>query len=144
MSQVQPKFKLLQINSSPHYQGFGFKINQKVKPKYTVIDVVKNSPADMARLEKMDVIIEINGKNIRRSSFKKVGNYLSNAIMNGEVELLVINQEGYLWFKRRGKRFSSKFYEPCLNQNDLHSNIKGPFQSSKLCFDQLKNKIKKR
>jgi hypothetical protein len=73
-----------------------------------IFDVDANSPAEMAGLEKMDVLIEVNGKNIRRSSFDKVRFYLSQSYLTGKVEILVISKVGYLWFKERKKRFSSK------------------------------------
>jgi hypothetical protein len=107
MNQVLPKFKRLRIDRSPTFAGFGFKINKKIKPKYTAYDVANSSPAAWAGLTKMDVLIEINGKNIRRLSFETVCYFLTEAYNeHGGVTLLVISQEGYLWYKKRGKKFS--------------------------------------
>jgi hypothetical protein len=118
-----PKFKRITINASPNYQGFGFTINSQVKPKYMIFDVDVGSPSEMAGLEKMDVLIEVNGKNIRRSSFEKVRYYLSQSYLTGKVEILVISKDGYLWFKERKKRFSSKLANDSNVELYSNSNI---------------------
>ena len=54
-----------------------------------------------------DVIVEIDKKNIRRLKFDKVKQLLSESQKKGQVEILAINKEGYLYYKERRKRFSS-------------------------------------
>jgi C-terminal processing protease CtpA/Prc len=103
-----PKFKKCTLVTSPGYNGFGFKINKEFEPKFMICVVEKGSPASRANIGEKDVLVEINNKNIRRSKFDKVKELLSRAVGDGKVELLVISMEGYLWFKAKNKRFSSK------------------------------------
>lgn len=120
-SKNTPKFKRCTVVATPNFKGFGFTINSQVKPKYMIYEVDKNSPAEFAGLRKNDVLIEINNKNIRRTSFEKVRVLLSQAYLTNKVELLVISKEGYAWFKSRKKRFSSKLTTE--NNVELFSNL---------------------
>ena len=86
-------------------------------------DVDKNSPAEFAGLRQNDVIIEINNKNIRRTSFEKVRMMLSDAYIVGKVEVLVISKEGYTWFKQKKKRFSNSTKLTNENNVELFSNV---------------------
>lgn len=106
LSSLKPKFKKCTVILTPNFKGFGFKINRDLKPKYKICDVDKNSPAERANIQPNDVLIEINNKNIRRSKFEKVRNMLIDAVGVGRVDLLLISMEGYLWFKKKNKRFS--------------------------------------
>jgi C-terminal processing protease CtpA/Prc len=117
-----PKFKRCTVIAISNFKGFGFTINSQVKPKYMIHDVDKNSPAEFAGLRQNDVIIEINNKNIRRTSFEKVRMMLSDAYIVGKVEVLVISKEGYTWFKQKKKRFSNSSKLTKENNVEVFSN----------------------
>ena len=65
------------------------------------------SPAYKANLRETDVIVQIDKKNIRRLKFDKVKEMLSESLKKGQVEILAINKEGYMYYKNKKKRFSS-------------------------------------
>lgn len=109
----------------PEYpEGFGFTLNSKIKQKYTIFTVDPDSPAYAANLRPTDVIVEINKKNIRRLKFEKVKNMLSESKNNGQVEILAISKEGYLFFKNKKKKFSSRKLVTTDN-TELHSTLDG-------------------
>ena len=120
-----PKFKRCVVQLIPEYpEGFGFTLNSKIKPKYTIFSVDPDSPAYAANLRPTDVIVEINKKNIRRLKFEKVKNMLSESKNNGQVEILAISKEGYLFFKNKKKKFSSRKLVTTDN-TELHSTLDG-------------------
>ena len=103
----KPKFKRCNVQLLPEYSGYGFTLNSKSKPKYSIFSVDPLSPAYAANLRTTDVIVEINRKNIRRLKFDKVKQMLSESHKDGHVEILAIDKAGYLYYKERRKRFSS-------------------------------------
>lgn len=70
------------------------------KPKFMVFSVDPNSAAHKANLSTTDVVITMDGINIRRFKMKKVNRMLGDAIKRGQIELLVINIEGYMHYKK--------------------------------------------
>ena len=91
----------------PDFNGLGFTLNSKIKPKYMIYSVDPSSPAYAGNLRSNDIIVEIDRKNIRRLKFDKVRQMLSEAQKNRQVEILAIDREGYNYFKKKKKRFSS-------------------------------------
>lgn len=104
----RPKFKRCNVQLLPDFNGYGFAINSKIKPKFMIYSVDQNSPAYKANLRETDVIVQIDNKNIRKIKFDKVKQILSESQKKGQVEILAIDQEGYKYYKDRKKRFSSK------------------------------------
>jgi len=103
----KPKFKRCNVMLLPDYKGYGFTLNSKIKPKYSIYTIDPNSPAYKANLRETDVIVQIDKKNIRRQKFDKIKQLLSESQKKGGVEILAIDREGYMYYKNRKKRFSS-------------------------------------
>ena len=82
-------------------------MNSQVKPKYSIYTIDTSSPAYKANLRETDVIVQIDKRNIRRQKFDKVKGLLSESQQRGQVEILAIDREGYMYYKNRKKRFSS-------------------------------------
>ena len=78
-----------------------------MKPKYSIYTIDTSSPAYKANLRETDVIVQIDKRNIRRQKFDKVKGLLSESQQRGQVEILAIDREGYMYYKNRKKRFSS-------------------------------------
>ena len=111
--QQKPKFKRCMVvlpTETSHLQakGYGFTLNSKVKPKYMIFSVDPASPSYAANLRATDVIVEINKKNIRRLKFDQVKQMIIDSQKDKRVEILAISKEGYLYYKERRKRFSSR------------------------------------
>ncbi len=104
----KPKFKRCNVQLIPGFTGYGFNLNSKSKPKYSIFSVDPLSPAYAANLRATDVIVEIDKKNIRRLKFDKVRGMISESKQRGQVEILAISKEGYTYYKERRKRFSNK------------------------------------
>lgn len=104
----KPRFKRCTIRLQPDNPNYGFTLNSKIKPKYMIFAVEQDSPAYAANLRTSDVIVEVNGENIRRYKFEKVKKMLSDSRTKGQVEILAISKEGYLYYKNKKKRFSSR------------------------------------
>lgn len=104
---AKPKFKRCVVQLLPDFKGYGFTLNSKVKPKYSIYTIDSSSPAYKANLRETDVIVQIDKKNIRRQKFDKVKTLLSDSQKKGHVEILAIDREGYMYYKNRKKRFSS-------------------------------------
>ena len=102
-SRNTPKFKRCNLELIEGFKGFGFTINAKMSPKLTIYNVEEGSPAELAGVRKFDVLVEINRKNVRRTAFEKVRMMLQEESKKGEVELLVISEKGYKWFKSKNK-----------------------------------------
>lgn len=83
-------------------------IKKDVKPKHSIVDVDQNSAAYRANVRKYDVIVEVNGKNIRKFSYFKLKNIFESCAMSRRMELLVIEREGYYFYKQKNKNFSNK------------------------------------
>lgn len=123
-SKGTPKFKRCNLELIEGFKGFGFTINSKMKPKLTVFEVEPGSPAALAGIKKFDVLVEINKKNVRRTAFEKVRMMLQEASKKGDVELLVISEEGYKWFKAKKKRFSKANKLTNENNVELYSSTR--------------------
>lgn len=67
-----------------------------------------DSPAWRVNLRKKDVIIEIDGQNIRRNSPSEVIKKIGECSYKGGMEILAISSEGYKHYKLRKWNFSSK------------------------------------
>jgi C-terminal processing protease CtpA/Prc len=129
----KPKFKRCVIQLIPEFQGLGFTLNSKIKPKYMIYSVDPNSPAHAANLRTNDIIVEIDRKNIRRVKFDKVRAMLSDVQRsNRQVEILAIDKEGYDFFKKKKKNFSSKkLVQPELTEEfSTHEGLRSRDQSS--------------
>ena len=72
ISNNEPKFKRCLIQLTPQSNEIGLSINPKIKPKHLIFSVDPLSPAYMANLRTNDIIIEINGENMRQTNFDKV------------------------------------------------------------------------
>ena len=90
------------------FDGFGFALNPRNKPKFSIYSVEPDSPAYSANLRANDVIVQINKQNIRRLKFDKVRQIIKEASEKGQIEILAIDQDGYNYNKQRKRRFSSK------------------------------------
>ncbi len=88
----KPKFKSCNVVLLPDFQGYGFTLNSKIKPKYTIYTIDPNSPAYKANLRESDVIVQIDKKNIRRQKFDKIKQMLSDSKKKGGVEILAIDR----------------------------------------------------
>ena len=96
-------------SSSAPVKGYGFTLNSKVKPKYMIFSVDPQSVSYAANLRATDVIVEIDKKNIRRLKFDQVKQMIIDSQKNRrQVEILAISKEGYMYYKERRKRFSSR------------------------------------
>jgi len=132
--QQKPKFKRCLVvlpqqsdsTSLPHPQakGYGFTLNSKVKPKYMIFSVDPASPAYAANLRATDVIVEINKKNIRRLKFDQVKQMIIDSQKERKVEILAISKEGYMYYKERRKRFSSRKLVT-LDNTEPYSSLNG-------------------
>lgn len=123
-SKGTPKFKRCNLELIEGFKGFGFTINSKMTPKLTIFDVEPGSPAQLAGIKKNDVLVEVNKKNVRRTAFEKVRMMMQEASKKGEVELLVISEEGYRWFKAKKKRFSKANKFTNENNVELYSSTR--------------------
>ena len=120
----KPKFKRCNVQLLEGSKSYGFTLNSKVKPKYMIFSVDPNSPAYAANLRTTDVIVEIDGKNIRRLKFDQVKQLIVNSQKNGKVEILAISKEGYMYYKEKRKRFSSRKLVT-LDNTEPYSSING-------------------
>jgi hypothetical protein len=122
---ANPRFKRCTIKTVEGFNGFGFTLNSKVKPKFMVFSVDPQSPSYAANLRDQDVIVQIDRKNIRRIKFDKVKEMLRQSSQRGEVEILAISKDGYIFYKDRGQRFSNR--KLVTNENvDFFSNTSAP------------------
>ncbi|CAM6001850.1 unnamed protein product [Sphagnum balticum] len=62
-----------------------------------------------ANLRQDDVVIAIDDKNIRRSKFESVTKQIIEAAKKRQIKLLVIDQAGYNFYKKKGQKFSKPF-----------------------------------
>lgn len=103
----KPKFKRCKVQLLPDFKGYGFTLNSKMKPKYSIYTIDPNSPAYKANLRETDVIVQIDNKNIRHQNYETVVQFLNVFHKRGQMEILCIDLEGYKFYKNRNKRFSS-------------------------------------
>jgi len=67
-----------------------------------------NSPAFDVNLRETDVLIEINGLNVRKMKTAKVLKLIDATLANGSIEILAIESKGYSVLKKNGQKLSSK------------------------------------
>ena len=64
-----------------------------------------NSPAALANLHNDDYIIEVDGRNIETQDYRTVRDDVYAAYRrNRRIELLVVDEDGYEWYKERNYR----------------------------------------
>lgn len=102
------KFKRCKVQLEYDYNGYGFYISPKIEPKFMLNKVEPESPAYKANLRNTDVIVEIDGKNIRQMSFDKLKQIIEETKNKGFVEVLAISLIGYTYYKEKKKKFSDK------------------------------------
>ena len=90
-------FKRCHIKAAPPYKGYGFRLFRatKVKPKHMVFSLDPNSPAYAANLRETDVIIEVEGVNVRRLKTSAVNKLMDATLKKGNMEILAIEISGY-------------------------------------------------
>lgn len=115
----KPKFKRCNIQLSHGIKDFGFSFDQTSKTKYMINTIEINSPAFRANLRKDDVIIQINGRNIRQLNPINVKEILNESLMKRHVEILAIDKWGYLYYKMKKKHFSSNKLVTSENTEDF-------------------------
>ena len=115
-------FKRCTMTIVPGQESFGFSLSDSKDPKHTIFAVLPNSPAFKANLRKNDVVIEINGVNIRRRKFEQLKELIEESSEEGNLEILAIDEKGYYYYKDRNIRFS-KIGSYFSNENiiDFHS-----------------------
>lgn len=134
-------FKRCEIILQNNDLSLGLHFNEKIKPKFIICDVEPNSPAGQANLKKTDIVIGINGINIRRVSFENTMRIITESIIiNRRVVILAVRFQGYSYYKLKGKCFSSsrlvseenietfkypsmRSFSPIVNSNSKQKNI---------------------
>lgn len=107
ISSSKAHFKRCFVHFIRDFEGFGFVLNSKVKPKYSIVEIDSSSPAFKANLRADDVIIELNGLNIRHMEFAKVKELLNDSYEKGQVEILAVSKDHYTYYKNKKKNFSN-------------------------------------
>lgn len=101
-------FKRCFLKLLPNFDGFGLTVSPNLKPKFSIYEVELNSPAYRASLRKNDVIIEIDGVNIRQYKFDDFFSRMQTCAAKQYIEILAISPNGYSYYKDRNKKFSSR------------------------------------
>lgn len=129
-------YKRCELEINPEFpDGFGFALNSKVKPKYTIYTVEPDSPADKANLRPYDVIMSINGTRIRELNLQEVKSMLLESKNNGKVKITALEKSEYLKYKN-SKKMSSKIknlFSINNKQFDLKNNSHDNSPSLHLC-----------
>ena len=95
------KPRLIQLESWPDYNGYGFNMQSiKQKPGEYIGKVEPGSPAHVAGLKEGDRIIEVCGENIENHSHNDVVNLIKAA--GGRALLLVVDADADRYYKERG------------------------------------------
>lgn len=88
-----------------------------------ILVVDADSPAFNANLRTGDVIVAIDGTNIRKLDFDKVRGMLQNALNQGKIEVLAISLEGYTHYKSSQRLFNYLDWTKLATNNvDVYSN----------------------
>lgn len=91
--------------------GYGFHLNAVLgQPGTFVKEVQKGSPAQLARLEDEDVIIEVNGVNVLDEPYEKVVDRVQSS--GNSVTLLVCGKKAYDYFQAKKMPIVSSMAEP--------------------------------
>ncbi|CAF4357969.1 unnamed protein product [Rotaria sp. Silwood2] len=107
VNEVYPTMRHCVIQSRPQYQQLGFKIIQSPKTSskdggYQIKQLETDSPAALTNILNDDYIIEINGVNIEKEDYQYVQDLIRESYRkNQKIELLVIDDDGYQWYKNR-------------------------------------------
>ena len=115
-------FKRCFIRFAPGFEGFGFVLNSKIRPKYSIVEIDADSPVSRANLKVGDIIIEIDGKNIRQMEFKQVKKLLDNSYDQGQVEILAISKKHYIYYKDKNENFSDTQFTSAARTKMYHPN----------------------
>jgi len=101
MSADLSKPRLCHLKKWPDFEGYGFHLQaMKDSPGQYIGKVDEGSPADSARLQSGDKIIEVNGVNVEGENHQQVVTRIK-AVPN-ETKLLVIERDAYDLYKKRG------------------------------------------
>ena len=111
LKNFKPKFKKCMIKTSQRY-GFGLFTNPDIKPKHMVFRLEIDSPAYKANLRELDVIVEINKVNVRRKTINEVIRILNLSTKDDQVEILVIDNQGFDYYKDRKISLDKKVASP--------------------------------
>uniref|UniRef100_A0A671FWF5 PDZ domain containing 1 n=1 Tax=Rhinolophus ferrumequinum TaxID=59479 RepID=A0A671FWF5_RHIFE len=91
--------------------GYGFHLNAVLgQPGTFVKEVQKGSPAQLARLEDDDIIIEVNGVNVLDEPYEKVVDRVQSS--GNSVTLLVCGKKAYDYFQAKKMPIVSSMAEP--------------------------------
>ncbi|XP_069470475.1 Na(+)/H(+) exchange regulatory cofactor NHE-RF4 [Ambystoma mexicanum] len=97
---IQPRPRLCHLRKES--SGYGFHLgNITDEDEIFVAQVVPESPAQRAGLKVGDLLIEINGTNVEKRSYKDVIRWLKED-SGGQLTLLVVDREGYTHYRDRG------------------------------------------
>ena len=111
------------IQIIPEYpEGFGFTLNSKIKPKFSIFSVDPDSPAYAANLRPTDVIIQINQINIRKLNSYEVKSMLMESKNNGQVEITALEKSDYLDYKYSKKKIFKNLFSKKKKQFDSENN----------------------
>ena len=101
------KFKKCYIIIPPLWnKRFGFGLTSNSKPKYSIGQVDFNSPAYQANIRVQDVIVQIDGTNIRQFKYEEILNRVQIGFSNKKLEILAISKYGYRFYKNQKFKFS--------------------------------------
>ncbi|CAF1123359.1 unnamed protein product [Rotaria sp. Silwood1] len=93
-----------------NYAGLGFILEPAPLPPHIVQLVESNSPAVAAGLRIRDVILAVNDKNMRESSYDDLKYTIKKARdYDGRIDLLVIDQDFYELFKEKNQSINFRF-----------------------------------
>lgn len=88
-----------------------------------ILVIDQDSPAYNANLRTSDIIVAIDGINIRKLDFDKVRGMMQNALNQGKIEVLAISLEGYTHYKKSKGLFSYFDWTKLATNNvDFYSN----------------------
>ncbi|UJR31719.1 hypothetical protein I4U23_019199 [Adineta vaga] len=109
-----PEMRRCTIRPWSAYRDLGFEISQSPNTfgggaGYQIKSLKRNSPAQKAEIRNDDYIIEVNRLNIENDDFEDLRDNIRNIYKKDkEIELLVIDEEGYEWYKSHKHRIDSR------------------------------------